>query len=805
MRLETLRGRAIGPFRDEFSVDLRELPTIIAVTGPNGAGKSTLLELFMGALDRELPTRGPLGKIATARDSMIEARVVNGVPYTIRQLVDCVSGKGEAVVLDADGAPLVESAKLRDFDVWRAAHLPPREVLLASIFAAQGAGGFLTMKPGDRKGVLLRVLGIERLEQLAERARARAATARTEVDGHERALVELRTAGGDIAEAEGRVTRTRQDATLLDGNVSLDRAALELAETEARIAQEKQREAAAAMARLEQLGSAISAASRRIRDLGERIRNNLAVIDRGDEIRAAVARVAETEAEMARLDREADAAQASATSARLAHDAFRAQMGAASKRHDAAYARALRHRNFLDEWRPRIAAAQDKLGGLRAAAEGAAAASVAAEQRLSAHVDAVSASAAGRLSGLRAALGAVVEAASLEQATTFAREGLARDDSAETLRTGYEDINRARYQARDAADAARRALEAAEADAEVAVDSAERDFVEAEAEREAAALEVKRLASEAASAKGDAETQGQAAAETRRQLAELDSGLAATRDTARLAGALANAEVRLAELQPQMDTADRERDAAEAELAGVVVFDAPPVQDVQPFRTRLAESERSARAAATALAAAEQRLEQVRTTAARISEVESALGTARDELTDWARLGEDLGRDGVQALEIDAAGPEITELTNDLLHQAFGPRFTVRLDTTRPKADGKGQIEVFDVTVIDTLRGREARAETLSGGERVIVSEALSLALTMVACRRAGVTGPTLVRDESGAALDPENARAYVAMLRRAADLVGASHVLFVSHSPEVQELADARLHVEDGRVEVRR
>jgi ABC-type lipoprotein export system ATPase subunit len=73
----------------------------------------------------------------------------------------------------------------------------------------------------------------------------------------------------------------------------------------------------------------------------------------------------------------------------------------------------------------------------------------------------------------------------------------------------------------------------------------------------------------------------------------------------------------------------------------------------------------------------------------------------------------------------------------------------------------------------------------------------------MLACRRAGVKGPTLIRDESGAALDPQNARNYVAMLRRAAELVGASHVLFVSHSPEVQELADARIVVQDGEVTV--
>jgi ABC-type lipoprotein export system ATPase subunit len=40
-------------------------------------------------------------------------------------------------------------------------------------------------------------------------------------------------------------------------------------------------------------------------------------------------------------------------------------------------------------------------------------------------------------------------------------------------------------------------------------------------------------------------------------------------------------------------------------------------------------------------------------------------------------------------------------------------------------------------------------------------------------------------------------------MLRRAADLIGAHQVLFVSHTPELQELADARIHIADGRAEV--
>jgi hypothetical protein len=47
------------------------------------------------------------------------------------------------------------------------------------------------------------------------------------------------------------------------------------------------------------------------------------------------------------------------------------------------------------------------------------------------------------------------------------------------------------------------------------------------------------------------------------------------------------------------------------------------------------------------------------------------------------------------------------------------------------------------------------------------------------------------------------NARGYVAMLRRAADLVDASRVLFVSHAKEVTDLADAKVQVRDGCVTI--
>jgi exonuclease SbcC len=272
------------------------------------------------------------------------------------------------------------------------------------------------------------------------------------------------------------------------------------------------------------------------------------------------------------------------------------------------------------------------------------------------------------------------------------------------------------------------------------------------------------------------------------------------------AGPLATAETRLAELRPQL--ADLEAKALEINermvpLSWCLVDRPPEMIGVGHHIVAVETAEREARTAHGMIEVAKARLESSRLTQRKLAELEGQRGAAEGALSDWQLLADSLGRDGLQAMLVDAAGPEISELTNALLHEAFGTRFTLRFDTTRRSSDNKKEIECFDVTVIDTERGREGTAESLSGGERVIVSEALSLALATVACRRAGVQEPSLIRDESGAALDPTNARAYVAMLRRAGALIGARQILIVSHSPEVQDLCDARIVVKDGEVTV--
>jgi len=270
------------------------------------------------------------------------------------------------------------------------------------------------------------------------------------------------------------------------------------------------------------------------------------------------------------------------------------------------------------------------------------------------------------------------------------------------------------------------------------------------------------------------------------------------------------AEGRLEELAPQIEAADGTLARLHAERAALVLDGAEPTLPDLEYAEReewdaYAQSAAAAASLATAQAAISTALARYQDTLAadaRRAELDAQLAEARVAVADWTKLQADLGRDGIQALEIDAAGPELSALATDLLHHCVGPRWTVTVDTQRIGADGR-MLESLEVRVLDTEAGREGPVETYSGGERVLIGEAVSLALTMLACRASGQRDVTIVRDESGAALDAAKARAYVEMLRRACDHIGARQVLIVSHSPEVADLCDCRLVVADGTVEV--
>lgn len=811
MRYDSIKIHEMGCFRD-VAIDFSAIQgTLVAICGPNGAGKSTLLGMLAALSTRECPTRGSLGDLAHARDSFVEGTIVNGARHTIRHQVDAGSGKGECLVLNAAGQPEIPSTGVRPFEAWAKAHLPPPELLYCSTFSAQGSKGMRGLTAGERKAVILRAMGLERLEKFAADAREWAREARVVEAQALARLTEAKASARDVASVQAEhdaavvAAKAAQDA-LVAARHALDDAKLAAADKavfakEVRQAQERR---AACLKRKSDIEA-------RMADVMARIGNNEKVIAQKAEIEAAVvalglAKANLAEAEEAARAETAEESRLAAEMRRIAGDLDNRVKFAISneqRKIDAATAAMASL--------PIVVAAESQLVDLRAAV----ALREQEERDAAAAVDAARGvqlvSADARTFALRGGLTDVHKSADHGTAVAIAKATIDADDDAversanapKVLASAVATHN----QSKSALDITRETLRRCEQDAAQRSTIAFAETAKAEAEAAMATILAEKASLVAAGeALVDPYNRARAAAAmAATQAQELRATIVALTPIANLAGPLATAQERLTDLRADVATLRADGETVDAELAGIPQYpDALDDFDLSKFEADLAVTEKRHGAATGGVAVCAESLRTAIADEKRVAELAKAHEFACQETSEWARLGEDLGRDGLQALEIDAVGPEMTELTNDLLRTCVGARWSVIIEAKRQDADGKRELDGCEVLVLDTETGRQGPIETLSGGEGVIVGEAVSLALMMLACKRAGGEAPTLVRDESGAALDPQNAPAYIAMLRRAATLVGASKVLFVSHSPDVVALADARIEVANGTAVVR-
>jgi len=145
-------------------------------------------------------------------------------------------------------------------------------------------------------------------------------------------------------------------------------------------------------------------------------------------------------------------------------------------------------------------------------------------------------------------------------------------------------------------------------------------------------------------------------------------------------------------------------------------------------------------------------------------------------------------------------GLEASILVGSLLEECFDKKFEIRFRTQRPKADGRGMVDDCDVEVRNKNLDPTCLVGELSGGQFVLVNEAVNLGIAIYNIRQGeGIRYETLFRDETVGALDTLKGKEYVHMLRRAMDLGGFRQVIYICHTPLVWELAENVLSVGGG------
>ena len=122
--------------------------------------------------------------------------------------------------------------------------------------------------------------------------------------------------------------------------------------------------------------------------------------------------------------------------------------------------------------------------------------------------------------------------------------------------------------------------------------------------------------------------------------------------------------------------------------------------------------------------------------------------TTRRAIRDLEQVQKAFGKDGVPAMLIEEAIPELEEQANDILSRLSDHTMSVSFQTQREFKDTKrtDKRETLDILISDGGSVRDY--ETFSGGEAFRINFAIRLALSRVLAKRAGAKLQTLVIDE---------------------------------------------------------
>lgn len=278
-------------------------------------------------------------------------------------------------------------------------------------------------------------------------------------------------------------------------------------------------------------------------------------------------------------------------------------------------------------------------------------------------------------------------------------------------------------------------------------------------------------------------------ADAPRRFQELQQAGAAVRplaDTvADLAGRREQLALRLADLEAQWEEAGRLLHELEADA------DRLPAVEQGVFRLREA-----VRQADQTVGAARQRLLVLEDRRKQREERTQTRETLGLRLTRLKRLEDACGRNGVQALLIDHARPEIEDRANELLDRLTGGEMKISFETQKQLKSRDALAETLDIRISDT--SGERPYENFSGGEKFRVDFAIRLALSQVLARRAGASLKMMVIDEGFGSQDPEGRQRLV----EAINVVQSDFacVLVITHIDELRDAFPNRIEVEKTR-----
>ncbi len=219
--------------------------------------------------------------------------------------------------------------------------------------------------------------------------------------------------------------------------------------------------------------------------------------------------------------------------------------------------------------------------------------------------------------------------------------------------------------------------------------------------------------------------------------------------------------------------------------------------DVDAMEREILESQQRENQARTALGAAQQEVDVLDTLRTRRAEYLAEREALAGQVAQFQTLERAFGKDGVPAMLIEQALPQIESKANELLERLSAGTMNIRFVTQQKYKDSKREDlrETLDIQISD--RAGEREYEMFSGGEAFRINFAIRLALSEVLAQRAGARLQTLVIDEGfGSQDEPGRQRLVEAISQVRQDF---AKILVITHIDALKDAFPNRIEVEKG------
>jgi exonuclease SbcC len=269
-------------------------------------------------------------------------------------------------------------------------------------------------------------------------------------------------------------------------------------------------------------------------------------------------------------------------------------------------------------------------------------------------------------------------------------------------------------------------------------------------------------------------------------------GLEAARATLQpLQREIEETQVQLTKIQEEVSQQQLDHDEAAASLAAAEAS-APDVDAVESLLHDLLEQENTQR---MEVGAAQQKVSVLKDLKIRLKELTLLREEQARLVSQYKLLERAFGKDGVPALLIEQALPEIETRANELLDRLSEGNMSVRFVTQAAFKDKKREDlkETLDILISDGSGARDY--ELYSGGEAFRVNFAIRLALSELLAKRAGARLQTLVVDEGFGSQDAQGRQHLIEAINMVKQ--DFAKVLVISHIDELKEAFPNRIEVE--------